>query len=297
MNTCLIVWFSWRYDKNLKKLEEIYSKRFSKRYYLVPFYDKEYDRVIPVFETSLHFQGYFAQAYQSLPKEDIDYYCICADDMILNPLLNESNIIQKLKLGERAYIKYLNSVSEHSFVWHKMSECLNFLKKYCAIPFYNYVPSCSEAVKIFEKYGLKTRNLGLHNLFGAYHKKLTRERFIAACRFIASKDRRHFVEYPLAEGYSDFLIIPKKYFKKFCFYCGIFAAMNLWHDTALATALVFACDEIAQEKDVDWFGTELWSTKDVDSLFERYDGKLDKIMLSFQKNQIYIHPIKLSRWS
>ena len=61
----------------------------------------EDDEVIPVYETSIHFQGFFAQAYSHLPK-DFDYYIFCADDLILNPQLNEDNIIEK-------FIKILTS--------------------------------------------------------------------------------------------------------------------------------------------------------------------------------------------
>ena len=85
---CLSLVFNHQFEKNIPKLRNIYKDRFSTIRYLSPFSKSNDPEVIPIFETSVHFQGYFAQAFSHLPK-DCDYYVFCGDDLILNPGLNE----------------------------------------------------------------------------------------------------------------------------------------------------------------------------------------------------------------
>ena len=62
--------------------------------FLSPFsnWDKD-ESIIPIFESSVCFQGYFAQAFPHLPK-NYDYYVFCADDLLLNPNWDENNLIE-----------------------------------------------------------------------------------------------------------------------------------------------------------------------------------------------------------
>ena len=93
---CLSFIFNHQYEKNIAKLREIYGDRFSTIRYLSPFSTYNDDQeVIPVYETSINFQGYIAQSFKFLPN-DCDYYIFCADDLLLNPDFNENNIIDRL---------------------------------------------------------------------------------------------------------------------------------------------------------------------------------------------------------
>jgi hypothetical protein len=76
MSICLIVVFNHRYEKNLAQLREIYKNRFSHVYYLMPFYQgKDFD-VIPVYESSFHFQGYFTQGFHRFLMPIIHIMCL-----------------------------------------------------------------------------------------------------------------------------------------------------------------------------------------------------------------------------
>ncbi|MEK9985318.1 MAG: hypothetical protein VW879_11310, partial [Opitutae bacterium] len=92
MKTCLLLWFSWQFDRNIPRLDELYAERFPCRYYLMPFYQGDHPHTIPIHESSLHFQNYFAQADKVLPH-DADYYVVCGDDMILHPDINNDNLV------------------------------------------------------------------------------------------------------------------------------------------------------------------------------------------------------------
>ena len=295
-NICLSFVFNHQFENNIPKLRKLYENRFSTIKYLSPFSKDTGNDIIPIFETSIHFQGYFAQAYTHLPK-DCEYYIFCADDLILNPSLNESNLINALNCKESSYIKYLNPIWEHSFAWHKFEECNQFTENNYTIPYNNLLPSRKELLLKYEFYGFKYRNLGIHNFYGIKEKLITIQRIKAAISYFLRNGNKRFINYPLIEGYSDFIIVPQKQLELFCYYCGIFAAMNLWVDAAVATALVLSGSSIKLEKDSNYSGTEYWNADDLIKRLKTTNSNLIEIGEIFKEDELYIHPIKLSSYN
>jgi hypothetical protein len=294
---CLSFVFNHKYEKNIPKLKKIYKGRFSTLRFLSPFSDwSKEDDIIPIYETSIHFQGYFAQAYSHLPK-DFDYYVFCADDLILNPQLNEENLIEKLNCNRSGYIKYLNPIWEHSFAWHKFSESLSFPDEKNPISTQQILPQREELLEIYKNHGLNYRNLGIHNFRGIHDKTLSFERIMSGIKYFFNFGLKRYVHFPLIEGYSDLIVIPKDNLKLFCHLCGIFAAMNLWVDTAIATSMVLSCEQITQERDHGLRGKEFWNQIDAKKAISKAEGKIEKISSLFSEETSYIHPIKLSECS
>ena len=153
---CLLVLFNHRYDKNLPLLDEMYRGRFSHIYYIVPFYDGDRKDVIPVYGRSVFFEIYIAQAYNMLKDKGFDYYYIVADDMIINPAINENSILDFFELEKgQSWIPHLRRIIDQKSFW------LGTLAAYVYKPKQKYVetrgelPSIKDAVKQFEKYGLE----------------------------------------------------------------------------------------------------------------------------------------------
>jgi hypothetical protein len=295
-NICLSIVFNHQFEQNIPKLKRLYDKRFSTIRYLSPFSKTDNNDIIPIHEKSVHFQGYFAQAYRHLPKE-CEYYVFCGDDLILNPWLNEGNLIHTLNCDDSAYIKYLNPVWEHSFAWHKFEECNRFTENENTIPYHNLLPSRNALLKIYENYGLNYRNLGCHNFRGVKEKRVTTNRIKSGVSYFLRNGNKRFVNYPLVEGYSDLIVIPHDHLELFCHYCGIFAAMNLWVDAAIATALLLSGSEIRTEEDSNYSGTEYWNGNDIIDRLKTTNNELDKISEIFKEKELYIHPIKLSSYN
>ena len=103
------------------------------------------------------------------------------------------------------------------------------------------------------------------------------------------------LSYPIVGSYSDIFIISAKSIKKFCHYCGIFAATKLFVEVALPTSVVLSSDEIITEKDLCLQGKALWTNEDYQEL-EKYENSLTKLMTGFPPKYIYLHPVKLSKW-
>ncbi len=126
---CLVVVFNHRFDQNLPFLRSLYRGRFSMVRFLVPFYRGDDPDVIPVFESSATFQGYFAQAQRSLLMPDISHYVFVADDLLLNPMVNEHNLAASLRLQpDGGYTKYLQPFSSVTSRWTHFNRTLRALR-------------------------------------------------------------------------------------------------------------------------------------------------------------------------
>ena len=109
----LVIIYNHKYNKNIEILERIYKDRFSNIYHLVPFYNGDNPNVIPVYENSWYFQGYISQGFKSYFKEEYTHYFFVADDLILNPKINENNYAEHLKLNSNTcFIPYLFNLND-----------------------------------------------------------------------------------------------------------------------------------------------------------------------------------------
>lgn len=311
---CLLVLFNHRYDKNLSVLDEMYKGRFSYIYYLVPFYDGDRKDVIPVFGRSIFFETYIAQAYNLLKDQGFDYFYIVADDMVINPSINENTFHDFFELEKgQSWIPHLNRVKDIKHFW------LGTLAAYIYRPVQKYVetkeelPSVEEAVAKFETQGLMDpMHLSRKDVFGEFTLKT--DYLVNKVRLalrILTRLRHPFREsanlsYPIAASYSDTLLVSGETMPKFAHYCGVFGATSLFVEVAIPTALVLASDKkIKTEKDLPKSGRSYWKTADNvfcdapsytwDNLEKEYKN-LDDMIARFPQDAIYLHPVKLSKW-
>ena len=292
----LIIIFNHRYDQNIKVLEAIYKYRFSHLYFLVPFYDGNQPNVIPVYENSYYYQGYIAQAFQFYFKEEYGYYLFIADDMILNPLVNENNLIHHLKLNEfSCFIPNLVSLHDVQDRWHTQV-AIDFNVKEWGVEAVNEIPSYEEALTAFNKFNLKVLPLRHSQIYESESILRKMVSLVKICLRRKKIPKKHYqLPYPLVGAFSDFIVIPKRTIKKFAHYCGVFAAMNLFVELAIPTAMVLSTDEIVTEKDLPLHGQYLWSEQELRQLDE-YNQSLSNLIKNFPVEWLFIHPVKLSKW-
>ena len=154
------------------------------------------------------------------------------------------------------------------------------------------MPLREELLSKYQTHGLKYKNLGIHNFRGIHDKTITCRRIISGIKYFFNYGLKRYVHFPLIEGYSDLIVIPKENLKLFCHLCGIFAAMNLWVDAAIATAMTLSCKKITQERDHELMGMEFWDPIDAEKAISKAEGKIEKISNLFSENISYIHRVK-----
>lgn len=300
----LIVIYNHQYNENIEIIERIYRGRFSHIYHLVPFYKGEEKNVIAVYENSFYFQGYVAQALKSFFDKRFSHYIFVADDLILNPELNESNYELHFGLdSETSFLTEFIPLHKTKTYWPRVTEAVDWRVVVRGVEATKQLPAYDDAVKKFNSHGLtvepvtgeqyyaphalrQTLNKALRGDFGdlisTIYKKNTRSSFM--------------LKFPLVGGYSDIFVVDSSAIHDFCHYCGVFAATNLFVELAIPTSLVLASKKITTENNIRLKGKALWLSRDYEIL-DQYKLKLKDLIAHFPRDLLYLHPIKLSKWS
>lgn len=304
MKICLAIIYNHNFERNIPVLNRIYAERFSNVYHIMPFYRGDDPHVIGVYESSYQFSGYITQAFDVLMRENADYYVFVADDMVINPRLNENNI-----LSETGLVKlpagFIDSIcvldDEHFALWDwGWKSVVNLISKSNACEGLSCLPSLDEARAAFERNGLDWRrgvSAKLANLICTLHYKPLRRPLIGIAlklrRFLRSYDKC----YPLATGYSDLVAVPSGSFREFCHYCGIFAAQRVFVENAIPTALAFSCSRIVTSKDVGFKSEQGVDNYAVRVKFAKlHEFSYKSLVENFPSDYLFIHPVKLSKW-
>ena len=295
---CLVVVFNHRFEGNLPGLRALYRGRFSLVRFLVPFYRGDDPDVVPVFGSSATFQGYFAQAQRHLAAEGISHYVFVADDLLLNPAVDEDNLHLHLRLRPGGgYTKYLTPFSSMTSRWTHFNRTLRALRFDEFVNARAELPPRAEAVARLASHGLEVQPLGWRNLEtgpGPWSQR-AREWLTARWRLPDRREGRE-LPYPLLMGYADLLVVPASALAEFCHLCGVFAAMDLFVECAAVTALALATPQLTLERDLDQQGLELWSDADRHAFWTRYSARLPDLLANFPERCLYVHPIKLGHW-
>lgn len=304
--TCLIIVFNHRYDKNIPVLEKIYAGRFSAVYFLVPFYNGSHPQVIPVYESSNYFQSFFAQGYHRFFREEFTHYLFLGDDCILHPAVNENNLLEQtgLPAGTDFIPGLIDFSTTQEVAWWHTFKGIDFFNNRKGAEIKRELPTREEAVKKFEHHGLTVRPLTADNIFGT-----RRPAHIGSWQYWALKQYHYRIKwkaykkngrvelpYPVAGSYADIVIATKESVYDFCRYCGIMAAAGLFVEIAIPTAMILASEKIAQENDLRLQGKALWSAPEVEAVEQQYHKSLRALLDGFPANQLYYHPVKLSKW-
>jgi len=323
----LVIIFNHQYNKNIPVLESIYKGRFSNIFYLVPFYDGDKANVIPVYEKSFYFQGYLAQGFKHYFSEEIEHYFFVADDLMLNPLINEDNYKEHFKLNDQScfipeiftldHLTNKNTLrfeamstlpgSEAKLFWWRIKMAARYQHNKEGNEISNEMPSYSEAEIILKRHGYPVQPLRYQDVNGALFpfKIKTHENRLHLAKYffnIKALNKKYRLSYPMVGSYSDILIVSKKAIRKFCHYCGVFAANELFVELAIPTALLLASDVVVTEPLLDKRGEIYWTYTDEEtavynSKMQQYHFSLQELLEKFPKNSLYIHPVKLSKWS
>jgi hypothetical protein len=302
METALMIIYNHRYDKNITKLEELYTPKFSHIFHVVPFYDGDRDNVIPVYESSYRFQGYAAQAYEKIKHMGFTHFFFIADDMIINPALDETNYYELIGLKENeSYLPYIREFSKEKGYWQRVKNAIMWSNELtiCGAEIQNQIPSEQEAKDAFTKYGVTDLTVHTWPFLLAFARGMIKE----ASPYVSAKVIGRFIRngfkypllYPMVGCYADISIIPAEVMPKFCHYAGVFAASGLFVEIAWATSLMLATPYMKTDCDTKLKGRALWPGDGWNEL-DKYNYSLNALIQDFPKGQLFYHPVKLSKW-
>lgn len=296
---CLVIIFNHRYDQNIDILEKIYKGRFEAIYYLVPFYDGKKENVIPVYESSFQFQGYVAQGWKEFYRETYSHYLFIGDDLILNPSINQENFFEYFKMkSESSYCPGCVPLGKYKG-WGYEGRMYNAYFSFSQYTGTNYQEEILSSKKAFQKvyeYGYSEEDFYLtkDQLFRCNLSKMEILYFILKHPGHTIKLLKGIpLSYPVFGGYSDIFLLHKQDIKVVSKMFGVFAAIRLFVEMAIPTAMRLQCKELQVGGSKS---KVIWELKEKEKLEQEYLLNLNLLFREWPKEINYIHPIKLSKW-
>lgn len=286
--TALLVIYNHRFDRNIERVRKLYEGRFTHIYHIMPFYDGDDPCVIPVYDTSYCFSGYIAQAYSHLKDKGFSHFFVVADDMILNPSINEHSIWEELGIDyQDCYIDEFVCFQHHEKKrwWRRIIDALDYTPNQLGVELKGILPDKEEAQRRFDKHNLPYSPIPRKELLRNPRKKDFLKMLTRSCE----------LKYPLVRAYSDILLLPADVMPKFANYCGAFSATRLFVELAVPTAMVLAADYIKTAEDSKLRPGAMWTDEDM-TILAPYDHSLQKLLDNYPSDKLYLHPIKLSQW-
>lgn len=298
MNTkiALLIIYNHRYDKNISRINQIYSGRFEHIYHIVPFYDGDLGNVIPVYDNSFQFQGYISQAFQHLKEKGFSHYIAVADDMLINPSLDENNFFEISGIANDACFTHnFHDITKINRKWYHTKDAIRFSVFNRGIEIDAILPTTEQALKSFATHGFKTKLVPEWP-----YSKLRRpvKEFLLGIRRMIWYRLfcKVYYRYPLLGGYSDMIVVPAQVMPTFCQYCGAFAAARLFVEIAIPTAMALSSSHIQSISDIHMSKFLIFPRKDENNILTSCNFSYDKLVSVFPQDMLYIHPVKLSQW-
>lgn len=337
----LVIIYNNNFEQNIEKIEKIYKNRFNVLFHLMPGYNvkqhKEngtyHDNVLPVYYDSKNFNGYIPQVKDVLLATNCDYYAFIADDVLLDPVLNQDNLIDALSLSKYAkddnsqktgYINEMYIIDNAElieYVYGMQSICYISSETYSYK--HNYIkllPSYDDACKRFLMHGLDPQQMCgtgfltfLQNNFARF---LNWQNYIDLKTLYLNidqytKNQLHFIAdncnkndvnrcYPAVHAFSDFFVVSRAAFEEFAYLCGVFAIIGIFVEAAIPTAMILCLDNISKFKDTCYLkfddGIYPHGRQKYPAMYKNDFMKLVQNEFSTQNKQLFIHPVKLQQF-
>ena len=310
---CAIFLFNHKFEANVARLEKMYADRFQHRRYIMPFASAPDRQVLRVYELSWNFSGHMAQAAAGYVDPEFTHYAFIADDLILNPALDEHNLVEHLGIGmDGGYIKSLAATDAVRYRWPWSGETAMSLRKFGrGFDYRKELPSADEAKARFEAMGLHFPKPVPRSLKDLIYTFGTLPRRSPWAFLMGLGTLGKAAEFPLLSGYADFVVVPASAIKQFVHYCGVFAALNIFAEVAVPTALALSAQHTVTELEIGSHfkneearrlpgrakGVEFWDPDEANTFAERMEYSLDKLVSDYPPEWLYVHPVKLSRFN
>ncbi len=317
--TGLVVLYNHNYEKNIDRIRRIYGERFSQMRQLMPFYYGNEPDVIRVFGNSFQFHAYIAQACDKLMEMDCDSFLIIGDDLLLNPVFNENNVHEQLRMAKDEF--YLDEAVEISKGDHiravEEAQKIDTHHPGLDASASRIVPGFDEARDILKARGvLDSTTLPAHKPLLLKWRPPFWSNLRANLGYTKSNIYQHLLSlsyrimprkmvYPCVFGYSDIFVVPRIRMREFCDYLEVFAAWRMFVELAIPTAVLLLKDsKVKYLKDAPFKPGNVWFPNNMEhhnrmnaviqDTIRKAQGKVELLPDAFPSEYLYLHPVKLS---
>lgn len=317
---CLVVIYNHNFEKNIPIVRSIYKQRFTHVIQLMPFYSGSDPDVVPVFGNSLQFHQFIAQARNRLKELNCDRYLFIGDDLLLNPIIDESSFADVFGVGrDECYISKYYDVSKAQSQRGTMEA-----SKFEFPPFgldrsaLKRLPDYETAKQILMDNGLlESVKLTRFKRYQTPYLEPILSKPRANSKILLSRLKQRLdqlkyrifprtVSYPVVFAYSDIFSFPSSHLNSFCDYLEVFASVGMFVELAIPTAFALHPWKVKHEDSSNLKPMDIWFPPDPEQheakvaiihKMEETSGRiLSNLEKSFPSGYLYMHPVKLSTW-
>ena len=289
----LFILYNHNYTKNIERTEKLYKGKFTYVYHLIPFYRGDKQNVIPVYESSIKFHSYIAQAFQNVKNEGFSHYFVIADDMIINPSINENNLFEFTGIDKDS--SFITDIRDNSNCPYEVP-LFEKIQSW-GIEVMNILPPKDKAIQVYEQNGLFVMPNKVFALKYLFHHmlRLDYKKCLHAIYYLLRKDKPFI--YPALWAYSDIILLPNEYMEDFATYSGAFAGLNIFVEQAIPLALYLSSKKVTLGNQIKLKSIPQLYTLGADGQREfenKYAFSLEKLIREYPNDLFFVHPIKLS---
>lgn len=314
-STIAIVWiFNYDMPDNIKKLKAIYSKKFSNMWFALPHCEFNYEEhIFPYNSHSYYFENAFYKFSEIQLPENIKTIIFIGDDVLLNPSINENNILKKLNLNDdEAFVQ--NAFPYSNYMLYSGITKGNFPSRDISRTIY----TLNQKIELFSKMDDENNS---HNkflqLFSGFsiqslvddkaiqnfiNKKMNIDNMLNCSNCMSDKFKTL-----LTVCISDFLIVPRISLNKFGKYAKIYGENKIFVEYATLPCLLHAIEP----KKIKSFCTQpiffrffaenfinQYNQFDPYKYFSKCIHNIDikDVLSKFPKDLFGIHQVKLSKY-
>ncbi|WP_174300682.1 hypothetical protein [Caulobacter sp. S45] len=300
------VLFNHPFPANIPALKAIYADRFEDVMFVQPMAPSEDPEVLTSYSGAYGFHGMMVDAIPRILALGAEHVVFIHDDVLLNPLLNENNIVDRLGLtADGAFLPEFKAFGGELDAWPwtlgvlwKLVFPLNAISGSGAEHFASYLPDPQQVeARLCRKYGFDFKPFSWNRdapsarpMLG-YGRELPAEvqAPILETLFGPRDDPRTIKPaFPLCSGMADFVVVSRGMLEDFRRLLGVFQQLGLFVEVAVPTALAAAAEHVVQSRDVGLRADWLWAEgREATSAATLIEG--------FRTNLLLAHPFKLSR--
>ena len=302
MRVGLCLFFNYPFPKNFPTLRKIYSEHFDEIRFIQPMVESSDTDVFTVYRAAFNFSGFFSDARHFLKEMNCDAIVFAGDDCVVNRELTGNKFESTFGDPSADFDMFITGLNQFSGPeWWKNTQKVRAVGRIFGqsgffdqriIKWQSYFPDKNWLESQLAAYGLN--NDLLEAPTAEEMGTLPIDQAFILNGFFGGQKKRP-IPYPLVYAISDFFIISASVLDKFCHNAGIFAALNVFSEFSVPTAMLCTGSHIKQARDVglkvDWtFGNNPKAKHFVPLSLDEVNNFIDDM----GDTLLYRHPVKLS---
>jgi hypothetical protein len=303
MKVALCLFFNYPFERNIPVLESLYRDTFDDIVHIQPMMRSDRDNVHTVYRAAFNFGGFFSDSLAFLSELDADYLVFSGDDCIINTALFGDNFAttflrdnEEISAFLPQPLKFCNGNEWGSS--HKINTLARFAKGYGLYDqriedWLGFLPDPNPIRNTAQRLAVHSDKMSQPT---AEQKSKMNPAQLEVLTSMMGNQSEAPMPYPLVYAISDFFIVSRKNLELFCHNVGLLAAMNIFSEVSVPTALMSLPGPLLRASDLNLTFDWTWGrNQEVEHFVPTSIEEIGGVISDMDTHTLFRHPIKLSK--